>query len=165
MKETLMLKKISLFIATFFGAGLSPKAPGTMGSLATLPFAFLIACFLGFDGIFYSVLVIFIIGTIAVYHATKDSPEKDPGKIVIDETAGQLTTFILATPYLYHNTSAKAFLVYLIGFGLFRLFDIFKIGPVKWADTKLKNACGVMLDDIFAGIFAALVLMMIIKEL
>ena len=160
-----MLKKISLFIATFFGAGLFPKAPGTVGSLATLPFAFLITYFLGFNGIFDSVLIVFIIGTIAVYFATKDSPQKDPGKIVIDETAGQLTTFILTTPYLYHNASIKALLIYLLGFGLFRLFDIFKIGPVKWADTKLKNACGVMLDDIFAGIFAALVLMLIIKEL
>jgi len=153
-----MLKKISLMIATFFGAGLSPVAPGTIGSFASLPLAFLVTYFFGFDGIVYAVAFIFCIGVIAIYFATKDEEQKDPGKIVIDETAGQLTSFILVTPYLYHNATLDACIVYLLGFGLFRFFDIIKIGPVKWADTNFKNAFGVMLDDIFAGLFAAIVL-------
>jgi len=160
-----MQKKIALFIATFFGTGLAPKAPGTMGSLATLPFAFLMAYFFGFNGIFYAAFVVFIIGVAAIYWATKGEEEKDPGKIVIDETAGQLMSFILVTHALYHNFSYKAFLIYLLGFGLFRFFDIVKMGPVKWADSKIKNALGVMLDDVFAGLFAAVVLMLIVSKL
>ncbi len=156
-----MQKKIALFIATFFGAGLAKKAPGTMGSLATIPLAFVLAYFFGFDGIFYGTIGIFAMGVLAVYYATKGDNEKDPGKIVIDETAGQTVTFILSTDVLYHSFSLKAVFIYILGFGLFRLFDIVKMGPVKWADTKLKNAFGVMLDDVFAGIFAALVLMFV----
>jgi phosphatidylglycerophosphatase A len=160
-----MIKKISLFIATFFGVGLAKKAPGTFGSLASLPLAFVLSYFLGFKGLYYAVLVVFIIGSITVYFATKGEEQTDPGKIVIDETAGQLTSFLLVTPYLYHTFNLKTGLIYLLGFALFRLFDILKIGPVKWADTKVKNALGVMLDDIFAGIFAALVLMLLARGL
>ena len=160
-----MNKKIALFIATFFGAGLAPKAPGTFGSLATLPLAFLVAYFFGFNGLFYTALLVFIIGTIAIYFATKGEKETDPGKIVIDETAGQLTSFLLVAPSLFHTFNLKVFFVYFLGFALFRFFDIVKMGPVKWADTKIKNAFGVMLDDVFAGVFAALVLMLISKGL
>lgn len=160
-----MSKKIALFIAIFFGVGLAPKAPGTFGSLATLPLAFLVAYFFGFNGLLYALLVVFIIGTVAIYFATKGEKETDPGKIVIDETAGQLTAFLLVCPYLFHTFNFKAGIIYLLGFALFRFFDIVKMGPVKWADTKIKNALGVMLDDVFAGIFAALVLMLISKGL
>lgn len=160
-----MKKKIALFIATFFGAGLAKKAPGTFGSLATLPLAFLMAYFFGYTGLFYAALIVFIIGVIAIYYATLGEQQKDPGKIVIDETAGQLTTFLLVVPDLYHTFNLKAGIIYLLGFLLFRFFDICKMGPVKWADTKLKNAFGVMLDDVFAGIFAALILMLIANHL
>lgn len=160
-----MIKKISLFIATFFGAGLANKAPGTFGSLATLPLAFLVTYFFGFDGLFYTALIVFVVGTVAIHFATVGEKETDPGKIVIDEVAGQLTSFLLVTTYLNHTFNMKALAIYLLGFALFRFFDIIKMGPVKWADTKLKNAFGVMLDDVFAGIFAALVLILIAKGL
>ena len=160
-----MINKIALIFATFFGAGLSPKAPGTAGSFATLPLAFLMAYFFGRDGIIIAAIVSFFIGVWATNQLTKNSDEKDPSKVVIDETAGQLMSFVLVAPYLHHNLSVKAFVIYLIGFGFFRLFDIVKMGPVKWADTKVKNAWGVMLDDIFAGIFAAIVLLVIANRL
>ena len=160
-----MKKKIALLIATLFGVGLARKAPGTFGSLASLPLAFLAAYVFGYKGIFYTTLCVFIIGTIAVYYATKREKENDPGKIVIDETVGQLLTFSLVTPHLHHVFSLQSLLIYLLGFGLFRLFDICKIGPVKWADSKLHNAWGVMLDDVFAGLFAAIVLMLITTKL
>lgn len=156
-----MIQKIALIIATFFGAGLSPKAPGTAGSLATLPLAFVLIYFFGNDGLSYAIPVVFFIGVWATHQLIKDSAEKDPSKVVIDETAGQLTTFVLIAPQLYHTATAKAFLIYLTGFALFRFFDILKMGPVKWADSKLKNAWGVMLDDMFAGAFAAGVLVII----
>ncbi|MBR2300281.1 MAG: phosphatidylglycerophosphatase A [Alphaproteobacteria bacterium] len=158
-----MIKKISLIIATFFGAGLAKKAPGTMGSLATLPLAFVLAYYFGFNGIVYAAFITFAIGVPAVYFATKGEKNKDPGKIVIDETAGQLICFILVAQNLYQQATLKTLVVYLLGFALFRAFDIVKIGPVKWADTKIKNAFGVMLDDVFAGLFAAIVLVLLYK--
>lgn len=160
-----MINKIALFIATFFGSGLSPKAPGTMGSLATLPLAFILSYFFGRTGILLAAVIVFFVGVWAIFEATKNQEEKDPGKIVIDETAGQLISFILVAPALYHNVAPQTFVVYVLGFALFRLFDICKMGPVKWADTKLKNTWGVMLDDVFAGIFAAIILMLITNRI
>lgn len=160
-----MINKIALILATFFGSGLSPKAPGTAGSLATLPLAFLIAYFFGSDGIFYAAVIVFFIGVWATHQLIEDSTEKDPSKVVIDETAGQLLTFSLVAPVLYHNHQPSVIAVYLLGFALFRFFDIVKMGPVKWADTKLKNAWGVMLDDVFAGLAAAIFLLVIVRKM
>jgi len=160
-----MLNKLALVIATFFGAGLSPKAPGTAGSFATLFLAFIIAYFFGRDGILTAVIVTFFVGVWSTNQLIKNSDEKDPSKVVIDETAGQLMSFFLVAPYLQGNLSIRAFVIYLLGFGLFRFFDIVKTGPVKWADTKIKNAWGVMLDDVFAGIFATIVLMLIANRI
>ncbi len=160
-----MTQKISFLIATFFGSGLAKKAPGTFGSLATLPLAFLMAYFFGFSGVFYAALIVFFVGVYAVKNVIAHEKEKDPGKIVIDETAGQLTSFLLIANYLQNNLSWKAFLLYALGFGLFRLFDIAKFGPVEWADTKIESAWGVMLDDVFAGFFAAIVLMFFVSGL
>lgn len=156
-----MLNKLALIIATFFGSGLAPKAPGTMGSLATLPLAFLMAYFFGRNGIVIAAFVVFFIGYWATNQLTKNSDEKDPSKVVIDETAGQLMSFVLVADYLQGDLSVKSLVAYFIGFGLFRFFDIVKTGPVKWADSKIKNAWGVMLDDVFAGIFASIVLLLI----
>ncbi len=160
-----MLNKLALVIATFFGAGLSPKAPGTAGSFATLFLAFVMAYLFGRDGILIATIIAFFVGVWATNQLIKNSDEKDPSKVVIDETAGQLMSFFLVAPYLQGNLSIRAFIIYLLGFGLFRFFDIVKTGPVKWADTKIKNAWGVMLDDIFAGIFATIVLMLIANRI
>lgn len=160
-----MINKIALVLATFFGAGLSPKAPGTAGSLATLPLAFVMAYFFGRNGILLSAVVAFFVGVWATNQLIKNSEDKDPSKVVIDETAGQLMSFVLVAPMLHHNFSASVIMVYLFGFALFRLFDILKMGPVKWADSKIKNAWGVMLDDVFAGIFAAIVLLLIASKI
>ena len=144
-----MKKKIALFIATFFGAGLSKKAPGTMGSLATLPLAFLTAYCFGFDGIFYAALIVFIIGVTAIYYATEHEKQKDLSKIVIDETAGQAITLLAAGTNIY---------LYVIGFILFRIFDISKPLLIGWADRKISGGLGIMLDDIIAGVFGGLIL-------
>ena len=138
-----MKNKIAHLLASYFGLGYAPKASGTVGSLGTLPAAFAAAYFFGTAGILTAAATAFFIGVWATHEIISHQEEKDPSLVVIDEFAGQL---------LYHNTDA--WLVYLIGFGLFRLFDIVKLGPVKWADSRLKNAWGVMLDDIFAGIIA-----------
>lgn len=150
--------KTALIIATFLGSGKAPFAPGTIGSLATIPLAFVLAYYWGIYGIAVGCIVSFFIGTWAVNIILKTS-KHDPSFVVIDEVAGQLLTFApLADELQYSSHSA---LLYLLGFMLFRLFDITKPQPAKWADTKIRNAWGVMLDDIFAGIYAAIVLYVI----
>ena len=150
-----MKKGFSFTLATFFGVGYSKFAPGTFGSLATLPLAFLLANYCGTLGVTIAVLIIFIIGTMATTEVLRHTPH-DPGFVVIDEVAGQLLTFISVAPYL--NNKFYDWKIYLIGFILFRIFDIFKPQPVRWADRKITNAWGVMLDDIIAGTYATLIL-------
>ena len=158
-----MKNKIAHILASYFGLGFAPKASGTVGSLGTLPVAFLMAYFFGTAGILAATIIAFFIGVWATHEIISQQEEKDPSLVVIDEFAGQMLTFVFVGQLLYHNLNA--WLVYLIGFVLFRIFDIVKLGPVKWADTKLKNAWGVMLDDVFAGIIAGAFLLGILNLL
>lgn len=155
-----MNRKLANIIATYFGLGLSKYAPGTMGSLGTLPLAYAIMYWGGFYAIVSVAIVLFFIGVKATEVVIKESGDDDPSKVVIDETVGQLLTFslvaFLAPDYLL---GIHSLLYYIVGFALFRFFDILKMGPVKYADTQIKNAYGVMLDDVFAGIFASIVLL------
>lgn len=150
-----MQKQLSFFLATFFYVGRIKFAPGTFGSLATLPLAFILAYFFGFSGIIAGVLITFFIGTWAVKEVLKTSPH-DPSFVVIDEVSGQLLTFASLADFLRANPQSLA--IYILGFALFRLFDITKPQPVGWADRNILNAWGVMLDDIIAGIYAMIIL-------
>lgn len=152
-----MYKNISFHIATMLGAGYAKKAPGTVGSLLTLPFAFVVAYYFGFWGVVIASTVVALIGTVAIKEVLKYT-KHDPSCVVIDEMAGQLLSFALVADKLVANVSAQAVVIYALGFGLFRLFDITKPQPVGWADRKLESACGVMLDDLFAGVYATLIL-------
>lgn len=147
-----MKKKIAYIIASYFGFGFSPFASGTIGSLMTLPLVFVCAYYWGVCGVLGVAAISFILGVIASKEVLKYT-KHDPSLIVIDEVAGQSLTFVLLADKLIGNT--QAWLVYVVGFAFFRLFDIWKPQPVRWADQKLLNAWGVMLDDIFAGIYAA----------
>lgn len=145
--------KWAYLIATWFKSGLSPKAPGTMGSLCTLPLAFIMIYFYGTPGILISALLIFIIGLKATKLVLmQDKSNPDPGYIVIDEVVGQLITFVFVA-HLPLNVY-----MYVLGFAFFRFFDIIKLGPVKYFDQKMHTALGVMMDDVFAGLFAGLAL-------
>ncbi len=150
-----MKRWIAFWLATFFGFGRSKIAPGTVGSLMTLPLAFGLAYYLGLWGIIGGVVVSFVVGVFATKEVLKVTPH-DPGFVVIDEVAGQLLTFAPIACFLQGRTDA--WLVYLIGFVLFRIFDILKPQPARWADKKVLNAWGVMLDDVIAGTYAMLIL-------
>ena len=155
-----MNTKLANIIGTYFGLGLSKFAPGTVGSLGSLPLAYLLIKFGGVIALIVACVVIFFIGVKAVEVITKESGIEDPSKVVIDETVGQLLTFsfiaYLAPEYLVGD---GAIYYYMYGFGFFRFFDMVKLGPVKYADKEIKNAYGVMLDDVFAGIFASICLL------
>ena len=154
-------KKTAEIVATYFGLGLSPKAPGTVGSFGTLPLAFILAYFTGIYGIVAVATICFIAGVLATDVIIRDQKEKDPGKVVIDEVVGQLLAFSFVCDYLYQNL--HNWWIYLFGFAAFRFFDICKMGPVKWFDKKMKNAYGVMLDDVCAGFMAAFTLWLFTK--
>lgn len=156
-----MSEKIALVIATYFGLGLSPKAPGTVGSIGTLPLAFVLAYFGGIYGILVAAILVIVIGILATDKVICNQEDKDPGKVVIDEVAGQLLAFVFVADYLYHNNNL--WWIYPAGLVAFRFFDICKMGPVKWFDSKMKNAYGVMFDDVCAGIMAGATVWMVLK--
>lgn len=139
----------AFLISTWFGAGLLPVAPGTWGSAAALPFAWLIVALGGQWALLGASIAAFIIGIWAAEIYGRRSGLKDAGPIVIDEVAGQWLTLVPAPldP-----------LIYLAGFLLFRAADIVKPWPAGWADRALDGGLGVMLDDVFAGLYAAGVL-------
>lgn len=150
-----MKKFCNYLIATWFGLGFSPKASGTFGSLGALPFVYLIFTYFSRDILFASCFILFFLGVASTHALIKYSENKDPSLVVIDEVVGQMLTFSLVWD------SLKDWKVLVLGFILFRFFDICKMGPVKFFDTRVHNAWGVMLDDVFAGILAAICLYLI----
>jgi phosphatidylglycerophosphatase A len=142
------LWRLPILLATWFGSGLLPGMPGTWGSLAALPFAWWIQSTLGPNGLMVAAVVAFFVGIWAADIYAKETGHGDPGAVVIDEVAGQWLTLALAAPLdpLY----------YALGFVLFRIADVFKPWPANWADRSLKGGLGIMVDDIFAALYAAL---------
>jgi len=141
----------SHWLAVGFGSGLSPYAPGTMGSLLGV-LLFLPLSKLSLPIYAAVILVICVTGIWICGKTAKDWGEHDHGAIVWDEIAGQLIalTAMALTP------------VNLItAFILFRFFDILKPWPISWADKKVSGGLGIMLDDILAGAFAWLILMLL----
>lgn len=138
------------FVATWGWSGLLPGAPGTWGSLFTLPFAWLIAERWGSDALLIAAVVAFGAGLWASHKYLRHSKSKDPGSIVIDETAGQFLTLAVVP---------VEFWWYAAGFALFRIADIAKPWPVSWADSSLSGALGVMTDDILAAAYALALLL------
>lgn len=137
------------FLASGFGTGYAPKAPGTAGSLVGL----LIGALLLTGGHFLLLLGIILAGGLGVYAVRAvGSAAEDPGWIVIDEIAGQMIP-LLALPHLSITGLVLSFI-------LFRLFDIWKPGPVGWADAR-HDEWGVMGDDIIAGVMALVVLLLL----
>ncbi|QTR49808.1 phosphatidylglycerophosphatase A family protein [Candidatus Thiothrix anitrata] len=136
------------FLAFGFGSGLSPKAPGTVGTLAAIPL-YLLLMNLPLTGYLLAVLLISVAGIWICGESSRRLGVHDHGGIVWDEFAGFLLTMTAAP-------QSWAWIV--LGFALFRLFDIWKPWPVRVADRQLHGGLGIMLDDILAGIYAWLVL-------
>ncbi len=133
-------------IATWFGSGLLPKAPGTWGSLAALPFAFAIVALAGTWGLLAAAILATLVGVWAAGAYATRSGQEDPQRVVIDEVAGQW----LALVPVAHDLR-----LYAVAFLAFRFFDIVKVWPAGRIDRELKGGWGIMLDDIVAGLYAA----------
>ena len=164
-----MIKIINYLFVTCFGIGSLRFAPGTIASLVTTTFLFSLfhVMQLSRTTILLILLIIFIYSFYAVSEYIKFNKNKDPKEVVIDEFIGQSIPI-----YLYeisHGTikeSQEAILFYLYIFILFRYFDIKKPFPVNYFDRNFKNSFGVILDDVVAGLYVVLTLIifMIIKS-
>jgi len=141
-----LLRTPAGIVGTWFGAGLLPIAPGTWGSAAALPFAWLILWFGGWIALAVAAVLIFAAGWWAASALESRLGTHDSGLIVVDEVAGQWLS-LLPCPLDP--------LMFAIGFVLFRLADIFKPWPAGWADRQVDGGLGVMLDDILAAPYAA----------
>lgn len=132
------------FIATGFGVGYLPYAPGTWGTLLAVPLYFLIIKF--FSNYFYAIVTLsFFFGILICDVATKAFKTQDDSRIVWDEIVGFWITMLLVPPLPW---------LILLGFILFRLFDVIKPWPIRLIDQRIHGGLGVMLDDVLAGILA-----------
>ena len=164
-----MIKTFNSLLVTIFGLGKIRLMPGTIGSLATTIFLFYLFHKINISSnvILVGWIIIFIYSFYAVSTHIKDSKNKDPGEIIIDEFLGQSIPI-----YLYeisHGTtkeSSDAIIYYVLFFVLFRYFDIMKPFPVNFFDKNFKNSFGVIMDDICAGLYVVLTLVcfMIVKS-
>tara|TARA_B110000240_G_scaffold77772_1_gene88673 strand:- start:61 stop:543 length:483 start_codon:yes stop_codon:yes gene_type:complete len=147
-------------LVTIFYVGLIKPAPGTWGSFAAVLLLFPIHFSGGPFLLSFLTVLISIVGIYLVKQATESSEDKDPSEVVIDEVAGQWISLLPVSfgAYIYEIELLQLWPGLLLGFILFRFFDIIKLGPVKWADDR-NDALGVMLDDIFAGFIVAFILL------
>lgn len=141
-----------LFLAFGFGSGLTKKAPGTFGTLAAIPVYWL---FVQADLLVYSLLtlIVTVVGIGICGIAAEKLGEHDFGGIVWDEIAGFIITMWLV-PFTWQTV--------IVGFILFRFFDILKPWPIKWLDQQVHGGLGIMLDDVLAGIFAGSLLLLFV---
>lgn len=132
-------------------AGLSPRAPGTFGSLVAIilaPFLFMpwsLPVRLGL------LAALFLLGGLAASRAEALLGQKDPGSVVIDEVLGQWVALLPFASLLWWDLT--------LAFGLFRLFDIAKPWPVKASEDWLPGGFGIMIDDVFAGLYAMVIML------
>lgn len=137
-------------LATWFCAGKSPKAPGTVGTLAALPFAYFIHIYGDQRGLLLASLLLFLLGVwVSERYMQANKCTHDPGEIVIDEVAGVWLLLVAFPPTLNG---------YIFGFLLFRFFDIVKPWPVSICDNKVLGGFGVMLDDFAAAVYPVILL-------
>ena len=164
-----MIKNINFLFVTFFGIGTIRYAPGTITSLVTTVFLFSLFNILNLSNtiILIILIILFLYAFVAISNYIKDNTDKDPKEIVIDEVIGQSIPI-----YMYeiaHGTTKdfnESILFYTYIFILFRFFDIKKPFPINFFDRKFKNSFGVIMDDVIAGLYVVLTLIifMVIKS-
>ena len=147
-----LLKHPLGFFALGFGSGLVPLAPGTAGTLAAVPLYLLLQP-LTVNLYLALVVVLFIAGIPICTYAARHMGAHDHPAIVWDEVVGFLVTMSFAP---------SGWLWVVVGFALFRFFDVLKPWPIRWCDQRVHGGFGIMLDDLIAGVFAAAVLQLLV---
>jgi phosphatidylglycerophosphatase A len=152
------LPRASTVVASVFGIGYFDIAPGTIMSAVAIPLAVLIALYGGGGmGLLGSSIIVLVIGILACADHVRETGRQDPSECVIDELAGQWLACafcVLPLGGLVPPATHISLVSFALAFVLFRLFDIWKPGPVGWADKNLKGGLGVMTDDMIAGLMA-----------
>ena len=164
-----MINTINFLFVTFFGIGTIRYAPGTITSLITVIFLFSLFHVINLSNtaILIILIAVFLYSFVAIANYIKDNANKDPKEVVIDEVIGQSIPI-----YMYevaHGTAKEyneSILFYIYIFILFRFFDIKKPFPVNFFDKKFKNSFGVIMDDVIAGFYVVitLIIFMVIKS-
>ena len=151
--------RLSDVIATCGGVGLSPYAPGTVGSALALPLIFIVLP-VSLELQLVALLALFVIGVWASERRGQQLQQDDASSIVIDEFVGQWLTAAIALTLLTTVQASSMFL--LVAFVCFRLFDIAKPWPIRWCDRSVKGGLGVMLDDAVAAVPAGILTALIV---
>jgi phosphatidylglycerophosphatase A len=151
--------RLSDVIATCGGVGLSPHAPGTVGSVLALPLI-LVALPVALELQLVALLALFVIGVWASEQRGQQLQQDDASSIVIDEFVGQWLTALVAMALMPTLQDSGLFL--LVVFVCFRVFDIAKPWPISWCDRSVKGGLGVMLDDVVAAVPAGLLTVLIV---
>lgn len=147
---------LALFIAEFFYCGKFPYAPGTIGSLGAL-FIYVPILYSSFPRwiLLPIIIILFFLGLWASHYGIVHYKKNDPKQVVIDEVVGIALPFLVINAHWYEV---------LLAFGLFRFFDIVKPWPINMLEKRFKNAFGLMFDDVIAGFFA-MILILIAKTI
>ena len=164
-----MIKTFNYLFVTFFGIGTIRFAPGTITSLITTVLLFSLFHILNFSNnvILLSLIMVFLYSFYAVADYIKENANKDPREVVIDEVIGQsIPIYLFEIAHGSEKNFQEAILFYIYIFVLFRFFDIKKPFPVNIFDKNYKNSFGVIIDDVIAGFYVVLTLIifMIIKS-
>ena len=159
------MQKLNYHFVTLFGIGNIKTAPGTFGSIFACLILFILFHVLNLNNylilIFLFLITIFSFITINIY--LKSSANKDPKEVVIDEFVGQsIPIFMYEISHGYEKLTNDALIFYFIIFILFRIYDVFKPFPINYIDKNLQNAVGVVLDDVIAGIYTVITLIIIV---
>jgi phosphatidylglycerophosphatase A len=156
-----MTKIFNYLFVTCFGIGSLRFAPGTIASFITSIFLFSLFHIINLSNniILITLCLIFTYSFYAVNEYIKDNKNKDPKEVVIDEFIGQsIPIYLYEIAHGATKNSQEAVLFYLYIFILFRYFDIKKPFPVSYFDKKFKNSFGVIIDDVVAGLYVVLTL-------
>lgn len=148
-------------LAFGFGAGLAPFAPGTFGTLVGIPFWLLLSP-LPAAAFIASVVALFAFGCWVCGESARRLGVHDYGGIVFDEIVGFLVTCLPLLP-VFNLPQAPAWLGLGIAFVAFRVFDVLKPWPIGWLDRRIDGGTGIMIDDLLAGLYAAIVLAVLLQ--
>ena len=158
-----MFNKINFLFVTLFGIGKIKKIPGSIASLVTTLFLFFLFHILNASPniVLFGIIIVFLISLYAVNIFIEDLTNKDPKEVVIDEFIGQSIPICLyEVAHTIPKDTEDNLKFYLIMFVLFRVFDIAKPFPVSYYDKNFNNSFGVIMDDICAGLYVVLVLIL-----
>ena len=163
-----MIKNINYLFVTVFGIGTLRYGPGTFASLVTTVFLYSLFHVINLQNIMILIflLLVFFYSFYAVNDYIRDNKNKDPQEVVIDEVIGQsIPIYLYEMAHQTEKSFQEAILIYIYIFILFRFFDIKKPFPINIIDKKFKNSFGVIFDDVIAGFYVVvtLIIFMIVK--